>query len=69
MSAIETTNEDSAAETIDEDSRRYDNFSGELLDRSKYISGRNKELDQLEPFGVVRRVKESEATDGAHVRI
>ena len=29
MSAIETTNDDSAAETIDEDSRWYDDFSGE----------------------------------------
>ena len=47
MSAIETTNEDSGAETIDEDSRRYDCFTAELLDRTKYI-GRKEELDQLE---------------------
>ena len=68
MSAIETTNEDSAAETIDEDSRRYDHYTGELLDRTKYLAGRKKELDQLESFRVIRRVKKSEATDGAHVR-
>ena len=48
MSAIETTNEDSAAETSDEDSRQCDYFSGELLDRTKYITGRKRELDQLE---------------------
>ena len=52
-------NEDSAAETIDE----------ELLHRTKYIAGRKKELDQLESFGVTRRVKKSEATDGTHVRM
>ena len=51
MSAIETTNDDSAADTIDEDSRRYEFYTGELLDRDKYIPGRMKELDQLESFG------------------
>ena len=51
MSAIETTNDDSAAETIDKDSRRYDFYIGELLDRDKYIPGRKKELDQLKSFG------------------
>ena len=69
MSAIETTNDDSAAETIDEDSRWYDHYTGELLDRTKYITEREKELDQLESFGVIRRVKKSEATDGTHVRM
>ena len=68
MSAIETTNDDSAADTIDEDSRRYDFFSRELLDRDKYIPGRKKKLDQLKSFGVIRRVKKGEATDGTHVR-
>ena len=68
MSAIETTKEDSRAETIDEDSRGYDHFTGELRDRTKYI-GREKELDQLESFGVSRRVKKSEAADGIHVRM
>ena len=56
---------DSAAETIDEDSRQYDCCTGELLDRNKYITGRKKERDQLESFGVIRR----EATDGIHVRM
>ena len=56
--------EDCAAETIDEDSRWYDYFTGELLNRTKYITGRKKELDQLESVGVIRR----EATDGIHVR-
>ena len=65
MSAIETVKEDSAAKTIDEESRRYDHFSGELLDRTKYITGRKKELDQLSSFGVIRR----EAIDGIHVRM
>ena len=65
MSAIETTKEDSAAETIDEDSRRYDCYTGELIDRSKDITGRNKELDHLESFGVIR----PEATVGIHVRM
>ena len=50
MSAIETTNDDSAAETIDEDSRRYDYKTGELLGRTKLITGRKKEL---ELFGVI----------------
>ena len=36
-----------------------------MLDRTKYITGRKKELDQLESFGVIRR----EATDGIHVRM
>ena len=65
MSATETVKEDSAAETIDEDSRRYDYYTGELLDRAKNITGRKKEFDQLESFGVIRR----EATDGIHVRM
>ena len=60
MSAIETTNEDSAAETIDEDSRWYDYYTKELLDRTKYITGRKKELVQLESFGAIRRVKKNE---------
>ena len=69
MSPNETMNEDAAAETIDEDSSRCDYYTGELLDRTKYIAGRKKELDQLESFGVIRRVKKNEATDGAHVRM
>ena len=68
MSAIGTTNEDPAAETIDEDSRQYDYYTGKLLDRTKYM-GRKKELDQLESLGVIRRVKKSEANDSTHVRI
>ena len=43
--------------------------TGELLDRTKYITCRKKELDQLESFGVIRRAKKNEATDGAHVRM
>ena len=72
MSAIETTKDDSAAETIDEDSRQYDYYTGEFLDRDKCIAGRKKErknFDQLESFGVIRRVKKSEATDRTHVRM
>ena len=63
MSAIERTKEDCASEAIDEDGRQHDCYTGELLDRTKYITGRKKELDQLETFGVIRRVKKSEATD------
>ena len=44
MSSIETMSEDSAAETIDEGSHRYNYYTGELLDRSKYITGRKKNL-------------------------
>ena len=69
MSAFETTNDESAAETIDEDSRWYDYYTRGLLDRDKYITGRKKELDQLESFGVIRGIKKSEATDGTHVRM
>ena len=65
MSAIETTKGDSAEETTDEDSRRYDNYARKLHDRTKHITGRKKELDELESFGVIRR----EATDGIHVRM
>ena len=36
-----------------------------MLERTKYIIGRKKELDQLESFGVILR----EATDGIHVRM
>ena len=60
MSAIEITKQDYAAETVDENSCRYDYYAGELLDRDKYITSRKKELDQLESFGVVRRVKKTE---------
>ena len=35
--------QDSPSETIDEDSRRYDYFSGEVLDRIKYINYWSKE--------------------------
>ena len=57
MSAKETTKEDSAADTIDEDSRRYDYHTGKLLGRTKYITGRKKQLGELESFGVIRCVK------------
>ena len=67
MSAIETTKDDSAAETIDEDNRQYDYYTGELLDRDKCIAGRKNELDQLESFGVIRLVK-SEAADGTRAQ-
>ena len=40
-----------------------------LLGLDKYIAGRKKEHDQIEAFGVIRRVKKSEATDGNHVRM
>ena len=60
MSAIDMVKEDSAAETIGQDSRRYDYCTGELLDRTKYTTGRMRELDQLDSFGVTRR----EVTDG-----
>ena len=40
-----------------------------MLDRTKYITSRKKELDQLESFGVIRHVKKSKACDGAHVRM
>ena len=57
-------------DTIDDDCRRYDYFSGTLRDRDKYIiAGRKKELDQMESFGVIRFVKKSEAIDGSHVRM
>ena len=36
MSTYETTKKDSAEETIDEDSPRYDYVTGELLDRTRY---------------------------------
>ena len=60
LSAIEVTKDDFSVDTIDDDSRRYDYYTRELL-------GRKRELDQLESCGVIRRVKESGATDGAHV--
>ena len=42
MVAFEAANEDALDDTIDDDSRRYDYFSGKLLDRGKYIAGRKK---------------------------
>ena len=70
VSAIEITKEDSAAETIDEDSCRYDYFSGELLDRTEYITCSEERPWSIgissEWFDVSRN---SEATDGAHVRM
>ena len=57
MSAIEITNDDSVAETIDEDCRRYYFETGQLIDRDKYIAGRTKELDQLESFSGIRHVR------------
>ena len=41
MSAIETTKDDSAAEAMDEDSRRCDYYTGEF-DRDKFFAGRKK---------------------------
>ena len=35
MSAIETTKDDSSVTTIDEDSRQYDYYTRQLLDRDK----------------------------------
>ena len=64
MMAIEVAKDDLCVDTIDDDSRRYDYYTGRLLDRDKYTAGRKKELDQMEAFGVFRRVKKSEATDG-----
>ena len=61
--------DDSSVNVIHEDSRRYDYYTGQLLDRDKYTVGRKKEHDQLESSGVIRRVKKSEATDGTHVRM
>ena len=50
-------------------SRQYDYCTGQLLERDKNIAGRKKKLHQLESFGVIRRVKKSEATDGTHLRV
>ena len=44
-------------------------FPGKLLDRDKYIAERKKELEQVEAYCVIRRVKKSEAIDGTHVRM
>ena len=69
MLAIEVAKDEFSVDTIDDDRRRYDYSSGKLLDRDKYIAGGKKELNQMEAFGVIRRVKKSEATDGTHVRM
>ena len=52
-----------------DDGRRYDCHTRKLFDRDIYIAERKTELDQIEAFGVIRRVKKSEATDGPHVRM
>ena len=67
--AIEVAKDDYSVDTIDDDSRRYDYYTVKLLDRDMYIAGRKKELDQMAAFGVIQRVKKSEATDGTHVRM
>ena len=70
MLAVEVAKDEFSVDTIDDDCRRYDYYTGTLLDRDKYIiAGRKKELDQMEAFGVIRLVKKSEATDGSHVRM
>ena len=69
MMALEEASEEVPDDIIDDDSRRYDYYTGKLLDRTKYIAGRDKELQQMEDFSVVRRVKKSEATNGKHVRM
>ena len=69
MLAIEVAKNEFSVDTIDDDSRRCDYSSGKLLDRDKHIAGRKKEVDQKESFGVIRRVKKSEAIDGTHVRM
>ena len=46
-----------SVDTIDDDSRRYDYYTGKLLDRDQYIAGRKKVLDQMKAFGVIPRVK------------
>ena len=40
ITAIGTVKVDSAEEIVDEDSRRYDYFTGESIDRTKYITVR-----------------------------
>ena len=69
MLAIEVAKDEFSVDTIDHDSRQYDHYTGKLLDRDKYIAERKKDLDQVEAYCVIRRVKKSEATDGAHVRM
>ena len=69
MLAIEVAKDEFSVDTIDDDSRQYENGTGMLLDRDKYIAERKKELDQVEAHCVVRRVKKSEAIDRTHVRM
>ena len=69
MFAIEITKVEFSVDIIDDDCHQYVYFTRKLLDRDKYIAVRKKELDQMEAFGVVRRVKKSEGNDGTHVRM
>ena len=69
MLAMEVTKDEFSVDTIDDDSRQYDHYTGKFLDRDKYIAERKKDLDQVEAYCVIRRVKKSEAIDGTHVRM
>ena len=69
MLAIEVAKDEFTLDTIDDDSRQYDHYTGKLLDRDNYIAERKKELDQVEFHCVIRRVKKSEAIDATHVRM
>ena len=69
MLAIEVAKDEFSVDTIDDDSRLYDHYTKKLLDRHKYIAERKKELDQVEAYCVIRRVKKSETIDGTHVRM
>ena len=69
MLASEVAKDEFSVDTIEDDSRQYDHYTRKLLDRHKYIAERKKELDQVEAYCVIRRVKKSEATHGTHVRM
>ena len=69
MLAMVVAKDEFSVDTIDDDSRQFDHYTGKLLDRDKYITEREKELDQVEAYCVIRRVKKSEAIDGTHVRV
>ena len=59
----------SSANTTDDVSHRYDSHTGKLRNRDYYIARRKEEFDEMEVFSGFRRVKKSEAIDGAHVRM
>ena len=67
--AMVVAKDEFSVDTIDDDSHQYDHYTGKLLDRDKYIAEREKELDQVEAYCVIRRVKKSEAIDVTHVRM